>query len=469
MGLLPASSFQDYCATLTDPRCPDARNSRHPLRDILLIAVCAVMGGAEGWEDVEESGTAHAQWCADIFDFPHGIPGHDTFRRVVSRRDPEALTRCFSAWTEALRAASGGASVSIDGKTLRHSCDRATGPAAIHRVRAWASANRLVLGPLKVEEQSNAITAMPKPLTMLDMAGAIVTMDAMGCQQEMAQVIPEQEADDGLARKENHPTLAEEVTQFFDEAKATAVAAITHESHATVDGDHGRIATRRYGITSAIESLGAKPSWAKWPSIGMVESCRSPPPPPPPRRCATLGEDKARSRSRPAAAPPARPPARVVSLSPSRRPPPRAPPPRPAPPPPSPPRPAPRPAPSLPPPPPPRAAPRPPPFPSPPPKSGRRCKATRGIVSPLCRRRGAVLQAVRQHWGIEPALHWVFDVSLHEDACRMRQDKGAQTFSVLRHIAVNLLRRERRHKRGIQARRKRAGWDQDYLLQVLAG
>ena len=91
MGLLPASSFQDYCATLTDPRCPDARNSRHPLRDILLIAVCAVMGGAEGWEDVEESGTAHAQWCADIFDFPHGIPGHDTFRRVVSRRDPEAL------------------------------------------------------------------------------------------------------------------------------------------------------------------------------------------------------------------------------------------------------------------------------------------------------------------------------------------------------------------------------------------
>ena len=106
------------------------------------------------------------------------------------------------------------------------------------------------------------------------MAGAIVTMDAMGCQQEMAQVIPEQEADDGLARKENHPTLAEEVTQFFDEAKATAVAAITHESHATVDGDHGRIATRRYGITSAIESLGAKPSWAKWPSIGMVESCR---------------------------------------------------------------------------------------------------------------------------------------------------------------------------------------------------
>ena len=276
-----------------------------------------------------------------------------------------------------MRAASGGASVSIDGKTLRHSCDRATGPAAIHRVRALASANRLVWYPLKVEEQSNAITAMPKLLTMLDLAGAIVTMDAMGCQQEMAQVIPEQEADDGLARKENHPTLAEEVTQFFDEAKATAVAAITHESHATVDGDHGRSATRRYGITSAIESLGAKPSWAKWPSIGMVESCRE------------VGE-------------------KVQS-------------------------------------------------------------DTRYCLTSLPAQGGRFSQAVRQHWGIEPALHWVFDVSLHEDACRMRQDKGAQTFSVLRHIAVNLLRRERRHKRGIQARRKRAGWDQDYLLQVLAG
>ena len=118
MGLLPASSFQDYCATLTDPRCPDAPNRRHPLRDILLIAVCAVRCGAEGWEGIEESGTAHAQWFAAIFDFPHGLPGHDTFRRVVSRRDPRAWTRCFSAWTEALRAASGGAIVSIDGKTL---------------------------------------------------------------------------------------------------------------------------------------------------------------------------------------------------------------------------------------------------------------------------------------------------------------------------------------------------------------
>src|SRR5712664_369743 len=228
MSRLPASSFQDYFATLTDPRCPDAPNSRHQLMDILLIAVCAVIGGAEGWEDIEEYGMAHAKWFADILDLPYGIPGHDTFRRVFSRRDPEELTRCFIAWTEALSETSGGDIVSIDGKTLRHSFDRATGQAAIPMVRAWASANRLVLGQRKVEEKSNEITAIPKLLTILDLAGAIVTMDAMGCQKEIAKVMTDQEADYVLALKENHPTLYEDVTQFFDEAKATAFADITH-------------------------------------------------------------------------------------------------------------------------------------------------------------------------------------------------------------------------------------------------
>lgn len=377
MGMLPASSFQDYFATLTDPRCPDAPNSRHPLMDILLIAVCAVICGAEGWEDIEEYGTAHATWFADLLDLPHGIPGHDTFRRVLSRLDPEELTRCFIAWTEALSEASGGEIVSIDGKTLRHSFDRATGQAAIHMVSAWASANRLVLGQLKVEEKSNEITAIPKLLTMLDIAGAIVTIDAMGCQKEIAKVITDQEADYVLALKDNHPTLSEEVRQFFDAAKTTAFAEITHEYHETVDGDHGRIETRRYWITSAIEALEAKTSWAKLHSIGMVESCRE------------VGEK--------------------VQIE------------------------------------------------------------TRYCLTSLPAQVVRFSQAVRQHWGIENALHWVLDVSFHEDACRIRKDKGAQTFSVLRHIAVNLLRHERHHKRGIKARRKRAGWDQDYLLQVLAG
>jgi hypothetical protein len=142
MGMLLPSSFHDHFATLTDPRCPHAPHSRHLLMDILVIAVCAVIGGAEGWEDIEEYGKAQAAWCADLRDLPHGIPGHDTFRRVLSRLDPEALTQCFIAWTPALSAASGGEIVSIDGKTLRHAFDQATSTAAIPMVRAWASANR---------------------------------------------------------------------------------------------------------------------------------------------------------------------------------------------------------------------------------------------------------------------------------------------------------------------------------------
>jgi predicted transposase YbfD/YdcC len=254
MGMLPASSFQKYFAALTDPRFPNAPNNRHQLMDILVIAVCAVICGAEGWEDLEEYGTSHAEWFADFLDLPHGIPGHDTFRRVLSRLDPEELTRCFIAWTEALREVSGGDIVSIDGKTLRHSFDHAAGQGAIHMVSAWASANRLVLGQLKVEEKSNEITAIPKLLKMLDLTGAIVTIDAMGCQKEIAKVITDHEADYVLALKDNHPTLSANVSQFFDEAKATAFADITHEYHETVDGDHGRIEIRRYWITSNIES-----------------------------------------------------------------------------------------------------------------------------------------------------------------------------------------------------------------------
>src|SRR5262245_11222381 len=242
--------------------------------DILIIAVCAVIGGAEGWEDIEEYGKAQAAWFADLLDLPHGIPGHDTFRRVLARWAPEALTRCFIAWTQALSEASGGDIVAIDGKTLRHSFDQATAPAALQLLRAGASANRLVLGQLKVDETSNAITAIPELLRLLALQGAVVTMEAMGCQQEMAKPMTEQGADDVLALKDNHPTLSEAVTLFFTDARATGFAEVEHTYHETLDGDDGRIETRRYWSPSDIGGCGAKASCAKLMSIGMVEACR---------------------------------------------------------------------------------------------------------------------------------------------------------------------------------------------------
>src|SRR2546421_3955358 len=180
MGMRVPSSFHEHFAALTDPRCPCAPNSRHLLMDILVIAVCAVISGAEGWEDIEEYGKAQADWLAALLDLPHGIPGHDTFRRVLSQWDPEELTQCFIAWTQALSEASGGDIVSLDGKTLRHSFDQATATAAIHMVSAWASANRLVLGQLKVEEKSNEITAIPKLLYKETINAEIFTLDPLG-------------------------------------------------------------------------------------------------------------------------------------------------------------------------------------------------------------------------------------------------------------------------------------------------
>lgn len=375
MCMRAPSSFQAHFASLSDPRSFHAPNQRHELIDILVIAICAVICGAEGWEDIEEYGKAQAQWFAEFLDLPHGIPSHDTFRRVLSQLDPDELTQCFIAWTAALSDLSGGDIVSIDGKTLRHSFDRATSTAAIHMVSAWAHRNRLVLGQVKVDDKSNEITAIPALLQLLDVRGATVTIDAMGCQKEIAKVITEQGADYVLALKKNHATLYDDVTLFLDDARATDFAEIDHDYHETVDGDHGRIETRRYWITSAIEWLGAKASWAKLQSIGMVESRRE------------RGEE--------------------VEIE------------------------------------------------------------TRYFLASLPCDGMRFGHAVRQHWGIENGLHWVLDVSFDEDACRIRKDRGAQTFSVLRHIALNLLRRESQHKRGIKARRKRAGWDRDYLLQVL--
>jgi predicted transposase YbfD/YdcC len=274
MGMLAPSSFQDHFAALSDPRSAHAPNQRHELIDILVIAVCAVMCGADGWEDIEEYGKAQAEWLAQVLDLPHGIPGHDTFRRVLSRLDPEELTECFIAWTGALSDLCGGDIVAIDGKTLRHSFDRAAAKTAMHLVSAWANANRLVLGQVQVDDKSNEITAIPKLIKMLDLAGATVTIDAMGCQKEIAKVLTDQEADYVLALKDNPPTLYDDVTLFFEDGKATDFAEIDHEYQETVDGDHGRIETRRYWITSEIEWLGAKTSWSNLQSIGMVESCR---------------------------------------------------------------------------------------------------------------------------------------------------------------------------------------------------
>lgn len=167
MGMRTPSSFQEHFASLTAPRSSQAPNQRHALLAMLVITVCAVMCGADGWEDIEEYGKAQASWFAEVLDLPQGIPGHDTLRRVLSRLDPDELRPCFLSWTAALRALAGGELVAIDGKTLRHAFDRAAAKAALHMVSAWANSHRLVLGQVKVDAKSTAMTAIPQLVKML--------------------------------------------------------------------------------------------------------------------------------------------------------------------------------------------------------------------------------------------------------------------------------------------------------------
>jgi predicted transposase YbfD/YdcC len=262
-------------ADLPDPRVE--RTKRHALSDLLLIALCALLSGAEDFVAMHDWGRARHDWLRHHLGLalPNGIPSHDTFGRVFARLDPEAFARCFLAWVEAVRQATDGQLVAIDGKTLRRSFDRAHQKAAIHMVSAWAAANHLVLGQVKVDDKSNEITAIPALLQMLDLHGCIVTIDAMGCQKEIARQIVEQGGEYLLALKENQGTLYEDVALFFQECAPLPHVEGGHGWHREVDGGHGRVEIRCCTTVGEIDWLKERhPAWTKLASIAMVEAER---------------------------------------------------------------------------------------------------------------------------------------------------------------------------------------------------
>lgn len=181
------------------------RTKKNNLIDILVIAICAVIANAEGWEEIEWFGQTREEWLKTFLELPNGIPSHDTFARVFARLDPVQLQQALSSWLSALKIETQGKVVAIDGKTVRHSFDKATQKASIHLVNAWLSQDNLILGQVKVENKSNEIKAIPKLLEMLHIKGAIVTIDAMGCQKNMARKILQKKADYVLAVKKNQP------------------------------------------------------------------------------------------------------------------------------------------------------------------------------------------------------------------------------------------------------------------------
>lgn len=364
--------FQD----LEDPRISPA--TRHRLLDMVAIARCAVMCGADTWVEIAAFGRAKRDWLATVLELPHGIPSHDTCGRVFAALDPAQVEAGFRSWVAALGALTMGV-VAVDGKTLRRSHDRSRGKDALHLVSAWAEENRLILGQVAVAPDSNEIPAIPALLRTLALDGCVVTVDAIGCQTEIASQIAGPGADDVLALKDNQPTLAEAVATLVREEAASGSGAGLHDCRRLVEKDHGRLEVRQVWTVEDPEVIAYLDPQGAWPnlrSVAMVVAERH------------WGQESSRE--------------------------------------------------------------------------------TRYYLSRLpgdARRIGA---AVRRHWGIEHRLHWVLDIAFREDDSRVRQGHADHNLALLRRFALNLLRQETTAKMGTKAKRLNAGWDDAYLLKILA-
>jgi predicted transposase YbfD/YdcC len=258
---------------LADPR---TGQSTHDLLDIVAIAICAAICGQHAWTDIELYGETHHAWLKTFLRLPGGIPSHDTFRYVFSRLDPLAFQQCFGRWIQALSQATDLKLIAIDGKALRDSLDRAHGRAALHLVSAWATENHLTLGQVATDAKSNEITAIPRLLELLDLAGAIVTIDAMGCQKDIAAKVQAAGADYVLAVKDNQPRLLEDiqaaVAAHGDRAGRAGDEARWFE---TVDAGHGRKEVRTYTLLTDVRGVRDRALWAGLHGICVVVSERT--------------------------------------------------------------------------------------------------------------------------------------------------------------------------------------------------
>lgn len=364
----PFAPLARHIDCIKDPR---HHNTRHLLHDILLIALCAIISGADSWTQVAEYGRSKQQWFRQFLALPNGIPSHDTFGRVFSMLNPKGFENFFNLWVQDFAESIKGKTVCIDGKTLRGSHDKASGKTAIHMVSAWAAEAGIVLGQLKTEVKSNEIIAIPELIKTIALKGAVVTIDAMGCQKKIARTIIDEKADYVIQVKENQKHLLEDISLFFQEPNHVALDCVE-----TTDGDHGRIETRRYVTTDDINWLQGKHLWAGIKSIAMVTRERD--------------------------------------------------------------------------------------------SNGNVSKENSYFISSLENNATDIAKAIRAHWGIENSLHWCLDVAFREDHCRVRKDHASENMGILRHVAINLLKREKSLKGGIQTKRLKAAWDHNYLLKILS-
>jgi len=361
-----------YFNDLEDPRVD--RTKRHSLTDMIFIAICAVICGADGWVQIELFGNGKLKWFRTFMDLEHGIPSHDTFGRVFAALDPDQFERCFRRWIAALADRKRGRLVALDGKAIRRSLDKAAGKAAIHMVSAWCQSNQLVLGQVACDAKSNEITAMPALLELLDLRGAVVTADAMHCQRDLAKRVVKAGGDYILHVKDNQPQLHEDLKLLFAEGLGHDCRHVAFDTAEHTDAGHGRVETRRCWLVREAGWLSDR--WEGIQSVGCVERTRE--------------------------------------------------------------------------------------------VEGKVSTELHYYISSLGETSAEdFLAKTRQHWSVENGLHWVLDVQFREDDRRIRTGYGAENYSRLSRIALNLLKADRTLKVGIKSKRLNAGWDHDYLLHLL--
>lgn len=275
MSEQPLASIRECFGDLYDPRVEGRCD--YPLIEIITIAICGVIAGADGWTEIETFGKSKEAWLKQFLPLKNGIPSHDTFGDVFRMLNAEAFQRSFMHWIERVFTVTKGQVIAIDGKTVRRSHDRTIGRNAIHMVSAWASVNGITLGQRKVDDKSNEITAIPELLDLLNVTGCIVTIDAMGCQKKIAQKIRDEKADYVLSLKENQGKFLQDVQDWFAHADQVNFVEMKHDYHETVNKGHGRIEVRRCWVVSdpvAFDYIRHYEGWADLQTIVRVQRQR---------------------------------------------------------------------------------------------------------------------------------------------------------------------------------------------------
>ena len=363
-------------SALEDPRIE--RTKIYPLMEIIFLVVSAAISGCEGWKSIKDFGDIKLSWLRQFLPYRSGIPVDDTIARVMRRLDTKQFQTCFINWMQGVATVTDGDVIAIDGKTLRRSYDNNSGKSAIHMVSAWSTANGVVLGQEKTAEKSNEITAIPELLDVLALKGCIISIDAMGCQKEIAKKIVSKKADYVLALKGNQGHLHVDVNTFFTDAINSNFSNIAHDFFEEFDKGHGRIEHRQCWVINPEKQLACFSDLKKWSSLNSILMIK------------TKRELKEKTT-----------------------------------------------------------------------------EDVRYYISSCVAPAETMLNIVRKHWQVENNLHWTLDVTFREDESRIRKDAGPENYAIIRHIALNVLRKCDSIKASVRRKLSMAALDDNFRTTLI--